>query len=280
MAAAILISTFGCVNGLVLAGARVYYAVARDGLFFQSVAPPTAGMSRRSPWSPKGLWAGTPGLAGDRDHRSGHGAGRKYGNMYNELLEYVIPVDVIFYTLMVGAVIALRLKAPHLSSPLPDDRLPVPRPDLHRAGGPAGARLHLLEALDFRQGLPDRPGGHSGLSDLVAAAARAAKAPSRGANSEHRTMIVSWNWLTDYVRLDMPVDVLNERLALSGLNLESFSDVGGDIAIDLEVTSNRPDCLGHIGIARGILRPIWRGRYAYPTRRRRALDLPRRRGSA
>jgi phenylalanyl-tRNA synthetase beta chain len=65
-------------------------------------------------------------------------------------------------------------------------------------------------------------------------------------------MIVSWNWLTDYARLDMPVDVLTERLALSGLNLESFSDVGGDIAIDLEVTSNRPDCLGHLGIAREI----------------------------
>ena len=38
MAAAILISTFGCVNGLVMAGARIYYAMARDGLFFRSVA--------------------------------------------------------------------------------------------------------------------------------------------------------------------------------------------------------------------------------------------------
>ena len=38
MAAAILISTFGCVNGLVLAGARVYYAMAKDGLFFQAIA--------------------------------------------------------------------------------------------------------------------------------------------------------------------------------------------------------------------------------------------------
>lgn len=65
-------------------------------------------------------------------------------------------------------------------------------------------------------------------------------------------MIVSWNWLTDYLRLDMPVDVLTERLALAGLNLESISDVGGDIAIDLEVTSNRPDCLGHLGVAREI----------------------------
>ncbi len=65
-------------------------------------------------------------------------------------------------------------------------------------------------------------------------------------------MIVSWNWLTDYVRLDMPVEILAERLALAGLNHESTSDVEGDLAIDLEVTSNRSDCLGHIGVAREI----------------------------
>jgi phenylalanyl-tRNA synthetase beta chain len=65
-------------------------------------------------------------------------------------------------------------------------------------------------------------------------------------------MIVSWNWLTDYLRLDMPVEVLTERLMLAGLNHESTKEVGGDLAIDLEVTSNRPDCLGHIGIAREI----------------------------
>jgi phenylalanyl-tRNA synthetase beta chain len=65
-------------------------------------------------------------------------------------------------------------------------------------------------------------------------------------------MIVSWNWLTDYLRLDMPVDVLSERLMLAGLNHESTVEVGGDLAIDLEVTSNRPDCLGHLGVAREI----------------------------
>ena len=65
-------------------------------------------------------------------------------------------------------------------------------------------------------------------------------------------MIVSWNWLTQFVRLDMPVDVLTERLALAGLNHEATSEVGGDLAIDLEVTSNRPDCLGHLGVAREI----------------------------
>jgi len=65
-------------------------------------------------------------------------------------------------------------------------------------------------------------------------------------------MIVSWNWLKQYVPLDMPLAELEERLMMSGLNHEGTEEVGGDIAIDLEVTSNRPDCLGHIGVAREI----------------------------
>jgi phenylalanyl-tRNA synthetase beta chain len=65
-------------------------------------------------------------------------------------------------------------------------------------------------------------------------------------------MIVSWNWLKDYVELDMPVEELTDRLTMSGLNLESVEHVGDDVGIDLEVTSNRPDCLGHIGVAREI----------------------------
>lgn len=65
-------------------------------------------------------------------------------------------------------------------------------------------------------------------------------------------MIVSWNWLTQYIRLDMPVEALTDRLALAGLNHEGTAEVGGDLAIDLEVTSNRPDCLSHIGVAREI----------------------------
>lgn len=65
-------------------------------------------------------------------------------------------------------------------------------------------------------------------------------------------MLVSWNWLKEYVKLDMSVESLTDRLMMSGLNLEEFSDVEGDICIDLEVTSNRPDCLGHIGIAREV----------------------------
>jgi len=65
-------------------------------------------------------------------------------------------------------------------------------------------------------------------------------------------MLVSWNWLKEYVALDMPVEQLTARLMMAGLNHESTREAGGDLAIDLEVTSNRPDCLGHLGIAREI----------------------------
>ncbi len=65
-------------------------------------------------------------------------------------------------------------------------------------------------------------------------------------------MLVSWNWLKEYVDLDMPHDELVERLAMSGLNHEGSERIGDDLQIDLEVTSNRPDCLGHIGVAREV----------------------------
>jgi phenylalanyl-tRNA synthetase beta chain len=70
-------------------------------------------------------------------------------------------------------------------------------------------------------------------------------------------MIVSKNWLAEYVSLPSSVDELTRRLTMSGLNLEEFHDVTEglsqpDVAIDLEVTSNRPDCLGHLGVAREI----------------------------
>ena len=70
-------------------------------------------------------------------------------------------------------------------------------------------------------------------------------------------MIVSRRWLADYVPLPNSTEELTRRLTLSGLNLEEFHEVRQglsqpDIAIDLEVTSNRPDCLGHLGIAREV----------------------------
>jgi phenylalanyl-tRNA synthetase beta chain len=65
-------------------------------------------------------------------------------------------------------------------------------------------------------------------------------------------MIVSWNWLKDYVPLKMSIEELEYRLMMSGLNHEGTENFADDLAIDLEVTSNRPDCLGHLGVAREI----------------------------
>jgi len=65
-------------------------------------------------------------------------------------------------------------------------------------------------------------------------------------------MIVSWNWLKQYVALDMTPAELAERLMMAGLNHEDTHAIGDDLAINLEVTSNRPDCLGHLGIAREV----------------------------
>src|SRR5262249_47563674 len=61
-----------------------------------------------------------------------------------------------------------------------------------------------------------------------------------------------WNWLSQYIKLDMPVDELTHRLAMAGFNHEGTADVDGDLAIDLEVTSNRADCLSHFGVSREI----------------------------
>jgi len=63
-------------------------------------------------------------------------------------------------------------------------------------------------------------------------------------------MIVSWNWLNEFVPLKATPAELVERLMMAGLNHEGTEQLGSDHAIDLEITSNRPDCLGHIGIAR------------------------------
>lgn len=63
-------------------------------------------------------------------------------------------------------------------------------------------------------------------------------------------MLVSWDWLKHYVALEVPAETVADRLTMTGLNLESCNQVGDDTCIDFEVTSNRPDCLGHLGVAR------------------------------
>jgi len=125
MAAAILVSTFGCVNGLVLAGARVYYAMARDGLFFKSAGTTNSHHVPAVALAAQGMWAALLALPVTVTTDQATQV-VKYGNLYNDLLEYIIPVDVSFYTLMVGAVIALRIKAPFLKRPYRTVAYPLP----------------------------------------------------------------------------------------------------------------------------------------------------------
>lgn len=65
-------------------------------------------------------------------------------------------------------------------------------------------------------------------------------------------MIISWDWLEQYVSPTESPMVVADKLMMTGLNLEGMEEVGYDLAVDLEVTSNRMDCLGHIGVAREV----------------------------
>src|SRR5687767_3071983 len=111
MAIAILISTFGCNNGLILAGARVYYAMARDRLFFARVGSLNTRHVPAVALIMQGIWACL--LTLPRTVRIDPTTGEPvYGNVYTQLLEYIISADLVLYALMVGAVVVMRRKAP------------------------------------------------------------------------------------------------------------------------------------------------------------------------
>jgi APA family basic amino acid/polyamine antiporter len=102
MAAVILISTFGCVNGLLMAGARVYYAMSRDGLFFKSVGK----LSKKSKTPVNSLWvqwAWTCLLC--------------LSGSYGQLLDYVIFAVLVFYILTITGLFVLRRTRPEAVRP-------------------------------------------------------------------------------------------------------------------------------------------------------------------
>ena len=120
MAVAIIISTFGCNNGLILAGARVYYAMACDRLFFARAASLNEHRVPAVALVLQGLWAALLVLPRTvRFDATNDLLARTpiYGNVYTQLLEYIIPADLVFYVLMVGAVIIMRRKAPDAARP-------------------------------------------------------------------------------------------------------------------------------------------------------------------
>jgi len=116
MALAIMVSTFGCNNGLILAGARVYYAMARDGLFFRSIGRlndkqvPAQGLVLQGIWASL-LVAGRTRLV---DPQTG---AVTYGNLYSDLLDYVVFAVLIFYVLTIAGIFVLRRKRPNAERP-------------------------------------------------------------------------------------------------------------------------------------------------------------------
>jgi len=116
MAAAIMISTFGCNNGLILAGARVYYAMARDNLFFHKVGTTNRFHVPAFALVVQAIWTALLTLPRTVTTNAETGV-RTFGNVYTQLVEYTVSADLIFYVLLVAAVIVLRRKNPAAERP-------------------------------------------------------------------------------------------------------------------------------------------------------------------
>ena len=116
MAAAIMISTFGCDNGLILSGARVYFAMAQDRLFFKKVGTTNRHHVPAAALIAQGIW--TAFLTLPRTITTNAATHEvTYGNVYTQLLEYIVSADLLFYLLMIVALIILRRKAPAAERP-------------------------------------------------------------------------------------------------------------------------------------------------------------------
>ena len=115
MAGAIIISTFGCNNGLILAGARVSYAMAKDGLFFRATGKLNNKGVPGSALIYQGMWIALLILMRTREVDSAGVV--TYGNLYNDLLNYVVFAVLLFYSLTIAGIFSLRAKKPDLERP-------------------------------------------------------------------------------------------------------------------------------------------------------------------
>src|SRR5271154_2131657 len=111
MAIAIVISTFGCNNGLILAGSRVAYAMAKDGLFFKATGTLNDKGVPGTALVYQGIWISVLILLRTRTADGG------YGNLYNDLLDYVVFAALLFYALTVAGIFVLRWKRPEMERP-------------------------------------------------------------------------------------------------------------------------------------------------------------------
>ncbi|HEX4635000.1 MAG TPA: amino acid permease [Rhizomicrobium sp.] len=112
IAVAIMISAFGCMNGMILAGARAYFAMALDGLFFKRAASlndakvPSPALWMQASWVAVLVLARTYNPATDT-----------YGNLYSNLLDYVVSAALIFYILTIAGLFRLRRTRPDAPRP-------------------------------------------------------------------------------------------------------------------------------------------------------------------
>ena len=132
MAGAVLISMFGCINGLVLAYARVVQAMAADGLFLAPAARLNA--------------AGVPGTA--LALQAAWTAFLAMSGSYGQLLDYVIFAALLFYVLTVGGVVVLRIRRPDLDRPVKVFAYPL-LPLLYLVGGVSIMVALLIYKPDF-----------------------------------------------------------------------------------------------------------------------------------
>ncbi|HKG22966.1 MAG TPA: APC family permease, partial [Blastocatellia bacterium] len=124
MAIAIMISTFGCINGTTLGGARVFYTMARDGLFFRACGTLN---DKRVPGVAlvlQCIWASVLVLPRTRSRDEAGGpvidsatGFEQYGALYGSLLDYVVTAILIFFVLTIIGLFVLRAKRPDAERP-------------------------------------------------------------------------------------------------------------------------------------------------------------------
>ncbi len=131
MALAIMVSTFGCNNTLILAGARAYYAMARDRLFFKSAGVLNKARVPGRSLMAQGIWACVLVLPRTYDTTTG-----QYGNLYSNLLDYIISSALIFYILTIAGLFRLRRTRPDAERPYRAFGYPI-IPALYIAGAAA-----------------------------------------------------------------------------------------------------------------------------------------------
>ena len=130
IAVAIMIAAFGCMNALILSGARAYYAMSLDGLFFKNASVLNRASVPSVALVMQAVWAAV--LLSIRTYQPATGT---YGNLYSNLLDYIISAALIFYILTIAAVFRLRQTRPKAERPY------------HAFGYPVVPALYLISAV-------------------------------------------------------------------------------------------------------------------------------------